>query len=428
MPKIVSGEEAIKEVKSGDRVFLPEFCAKPQTLVEALVAEKERLEKVELVIDMQPLGKCEYAEPEMRGHFFILCYTPTKILGEAFKRNQGEYLPCHLSQFEKLVSDGYLPIDAALIQLSPPDENGYCSLGTSVLYYKEVMENAGVVIAEINDQVPRTLGDCLVHLSQIDYMVETSQPLVERQLPDPDMKSSSVEHKIGENIAELIPDGATIQVGVGLPERVFPFLKEKKNLGVHSGMIVDGMVDLMENRVINNRHKNIDTGASVATCIAGTKRLFDFVHRNPSIKMMPSSYTHSSAVISQIDSFVAINAAVQVDLTGQINSEVVPAGDGSLRVGGTGGLMDFVRCASLSLRGKSIIVLSSTARRGKLSRIVPRVNTVTCPRSDAHYVVTEHGIADLRGKTIKQRAKALMDIASSDFRDELEAYLKKNLY
>lgn len=413
--RVVSPELAVKAVQSGQRVLLGSCCSEPETVIEALLADKDRLENVELITTI--LGsKAGYAAPSMEGHFRVVSFRPDMAVRDATRAGRIDYLPCLLSEAPRLFTDGYLPIDVALIQLSPPDEKGYCSFGVSVDYTKPATENARIVIAEINKQAPRTLGETFIHISKLNYIVESDRPLIQ-------IAPASIgpaEKAIGELVAQLVPDGATLQVGVGaIPDAVLAALSDRKNLGVHSGMLSEGMIELAQSGVINGRRKSINPGAMVATCLIGTDRLYQFAHDNPEVELYPASYTHNAVTISRVENLIAINSALQVDLWGQVNAEMV----GGVQMSGVGGQLDFVRGASLSPGGKSVIALLSTAGNGKHSRIVSSLEPgapVTTSRAEVHYVATEYGIADLRGKTLRQRAQALAAIAHPNFREELE--------
>jgi 4-hydroxybutyrate CoA-transferase len=413
--RLVSPAEAVRAVRSGQRVLLGSSCSEPQTLVEALLADKDRLEEVELITTI--LGsKADYARPEMEGHFRVVTFRPDITVREATRAGRIHYLPCHLSEAPRLFTAGYLPIDVALVQLSPPDEQGYCSFGLSIDYTKPAAEAARVIVAEINQQMPRTLGDTFIHVSRLDYIVESDRPLL--QVPPPPL--GEAEQAIGHHVAGLIPHGATLQIGVGaIPDAILAALAGHRDLGIHSGMLSDGMVDLARQGIITGRRKTLNPGVMVAAVLLGTDKLYRFAHDNPMVELYPATYTHDIMTLGRLENLISINSALQVDLWGQVNAEVV----GGTQLSGVGGQLDFVRGASRSPGGKSIIALLSTAGNGKYSRIVPRLEPgapVTTTRSDIHYVVTEYGVADLRGKTLGQRARALAAIAHPNFRPELE--------
>jgi len=414
--KRTTPEAAARRVKSGDRVVLGHCVAEPQVLVEALMNRKDELSDVEIV-HMVPLGKSVYCLPEMKGHFRhngIFIGAPTR---KAVHEGLADYTPCYFSEIPRLFNRQYLRTDVVMISVSPPDDHGYMSLGTSVDYTMAAVKNANIVIAEINDRMIRTYGNSYIHISEVDHIVETSYPLPEYQPKE----ATHIERRIGENCAKLIEDGSTLQLGIGsIPDAVLTFLKDKKDLGIHSEMISDGVVDLYRDGVITNKAKSIHPGKMIVTFLMGTQKLYDFAHNNPALEMHPVDYTNHPGVISQNHKMVSINSCVQVDLMGQINSESI----GYKHFSGVGGQVDFVRGASMCPDGKSIIVLPSTAKDDAISRIVPVLDdgsAVTTSRNDVHYVVTEYGIAELRGKTLRQRAEALIGIAHPKFREKLSA-------
>lgn len=413
--KIVSAEQALKAVKSGDRVVLGHACGEPPTLVKALVARAPELENVE-VVHMVAMGPAEYAQPGMEKSFRHNALFVGATTRKAVEERRGDYTPCFFSEIPRLFTDKILPVDVVLMQITPPDEEGFCSYGVSADYTKPAAESARTIIAQVNNQMPRTCG-AKIHLDSINYLVEKDEPLVELQPP----KIGDIEKAIGENVAKLIEDGSTLQLGIGaIPDAVLLFLKDKKDLGIHSEMFSDGVVVLAEAGVINNRRKSIHTGKFVATFLMGTKKLYDFVNNNPNVEMYPVNYVNDPYIIGQHEKMVGINSALQVDLMGQVNAEMI----GARQFSGVGGQVDFVRGTSRSIGGKAIIALPSTASRGKISRIACELDTgagVTTSRNDIHYVVTEYGIAELRGKSLRQRAQALIAIAHPDFRETLTA-------
>lgn len=412
--KLTTPDAAVRHVQSGDRVVLGHCVAEPQVLIEALMKRKNELTNVEIV-HMVPLGKAEYCKPEMEGHFRhngIFIGAPTR---KAVQAGLADYTPCYFSEIPRLFSNQYLQVDVAMISVSTPDEHGYMSLGTSVDYTLAAVKNAKVVIAEINDQMIKTFGNSHIHISEIDHIVETSYALPELQAKT----ITETECQIGENCAKLIDDGSTLQLGIGsIPDAVLMFLKDKKDLGIHSEMISDGVVDLYHAGVITNKKKSIHHGKMIVTFLMGTQKLYEFANNNPSLEMHPVDYTNHPYIISQNSKMVSINSCVQIDLMGQINSESI----GYQHFSGVGGQVDFVRGTSMCPDGKSIIVLPSTVKDDSISRIVPKLDTgsaVTTSRNDVHYVVTEYGAVELRGKTLKQRAEALIGIAHPKFREQL---------
>ncbi|HHV47164.1 MAG TPA: acetyl-CoA hydrolase/transferase family protein [Tissierellia bacterium] len=413
LSKLCTADEAVKHIKSGDRVVIAHATGEPQTLVEAMVRNHDEYENVEIV-HMVAMGKGEYMKPEMAKHFRHNAIFVGASTREAIAEGRGDYTPCFFHEVPELFRKR-LPVDVALIQVSKPDANGYCSFGISCDYTKPAAECAKIVIAQVNDQMPRVLGDNFIHIDDIDYIVEASEPLIELQPP----KIGDVERKIGEYCAQLIEDGSTLQLGIGaIPDAVLSFLGDKKDLGIHSEMISDGVLNLIESGVINNRMKKLHPNKSIVTFLMGSKKLYDFVNDNPSIQLYPVDYVNNPYVISQNDKVVSINSAIQVDLMGQVNAETI----GHKQFSGVGGQVDFVRGATLSKGGKSIIAMPSVAGKGKVSRIVPFLDegaAVTTPRNEVHYVVTEYGIAELKGKTLRERAMELIKVAHPDFRDML---------
>ena len=413
----VSAEEAVKVVMSGDRVFVQGAVATPHRLVDALVKRAPDLTGVE-IIHIHSEGPAPYVEEEAAGHFFHKALFVGANVRDAVNSGRADYVPAFLSDIPHLFRSGVLSIDVALINVSYPDEHGYCSYGTSVDCTKAATESASLVVAQLNRSMPRTLGDSFIHVTNIDYAVEVDEPPLEV----PQAVPTEVENRIGAYVAELVPDGATIQVGIGgIPNAVLQQLKKARNLGVHSEMISDGVVDLVEAGVINGSCKTINPGKIVCSFMMGSKRLYKFAHDNPVLEMMPAEYTNDTAVIRRNYRMTAINSALQLDLTGQVCAESI----GYRMHSGVGGQMDFMRGAALSEGGKAIIALPSTACDGKYSRIVPLLDVgagVTTTRAHVQYVVTEYGIAYLRGSSLRERAIALIEIAHPKFRDELARY------
>lgn len=411
--RLTTEDEAVKHIKSGNRVALVNAMGESQLLTQAMVRNKDQYENVELV-QMLAVGKAEFCQPGMEKHFRYngLFFSGSTRASAADAR--ADVTPCFFSEIPDLFRINLIA-DVALIQVSLPDEHGYCSFGVSVDYAKAAAENAKMVIAHVNRSMPRTLGDCFIHVSKFDHIVEKDVPLIE--LPPP--KITDVERKIGENCASLVNDGDTLQLGIGaIPDAVLLFLKEKKDLGIHSEMFSDGVVELIEAGVITNKRKTLHPGKCIATFLMGTKRLYDFVDNNPSVQMYPVDYTNDVRVICQNDNLVSINSCIQVDLMGQVVSTTV----GYRQISGVGGQVDFVRGATLSRGGKTIMAMPSTTANGKISKIVPLIDegsAVTTTRYDVNYVVTEYGIAQLKRKTLRDRARELIKIAHPDFRDEL---------
>ena len=407
----VSAEEAIRAIKAGDTVFIEGTCREPQTLVEALVEDKERLKGTHL-LDSRVMPGSIYAK--LTDYFHIITFHVSSDLIEGVKSGVVDFLPIRLIQISSLFTTS-LPIDVALVQVAPPDEKGYCSLGIAAAFNREAALNAKIAIAEVNEQMPTTFGDNSIHIGQFDYLVESSRLL----LPWRNPKIGPEEETVAKNVSQLIPDEATLCLGIGaIPESLAKALADKRQLGIHSGMMGDGIVDLMESGVVTNEHKRINKGKTVAAAAVGGEKLLRFVHKNPLVEVYPYSYTHDIMTICQIENFIAVLSAIEVDLTGQLNAESI----GDTQVGAVGGQADWVRGAALAPGGKSIIAFTSTAR-GKTSRIVPRFKegtVISTPRYDVDYIVTEYGIAELKGKTLSQRAQALISIAHPDFREEME--------
>jgi 4-hydroxybutyrate CoA-transferase len=413
--KLVSAETALKSVKSGDRVVIAHACGEPPTLVEALVARAPELSDVE-VVHMVTMGPSKYAQPGMENSFRHNSLFVGATTRKAVHEGRADFTPCYFSQVPRLFKQKYLPVDVLLFQVTPPDADGFCSFGVSADYTQPAAECAAIVIAQMNRLLPRTFG-AKISLDALTYIVEKDEPIIELQPP----KIGDVERRIGENVAELISDGATLQLGIGaIPDAVLTFLTHKKDLGIHSEMFSDGVVALAQAGVITNRRKTIHAGKFTATFLMGTRKLYDFVHDNRDVELFPVDYVNNPYVIGQYENMVAINSALQVDLTGQVNAEAI----GFMQYSAVGGQVDFERGASRSPGGKSIIALPSTAAGGKISRICRQLDEgapVSTSRYDIHFVATEYGVADLRGKTLRQRADALIAISHPDFRDMLRA-------
>ena len=418
--KIVSPTEALRCIQSGDRVYIHPGCAEPEVLVEALYQRAPELREVELV-HLLTLGNADYVRPEMEGHFRHNAMFIGGNVRDAVNAGRADYMPIFLGEIEGLFLSGEMPLDVALITVTPPDEHGYCSLGVGVDTTMTAVKVAKHIVAEVNDQMPRTLGDTFVHVSKLDFIVESSRPLCEL----PEHHVTDLHRMIGRNIADLIEDGSTLQMGIGgIPDAVLLYLEGKKDLGVHSEMFSDGLIELIERGVVNGERKSIHPRKVIAGFCLGTRRLFDFIHNNPIFEFHPTSYTNDPFRIAQNDQMVAINAALQVDLTGQVVADSI----GSYFYSGFGGQVDFIRGAARSKSGKPIIALPATAKDDSISRIVPMLDPgagVVTSRADVHYVVTEYGVAYLHGKNIRQRAEALINIAHPKFRNELLEYSSK---
>jgi 4-hydroxybutyrate CoA-transferase len=411
--KIMSADEALKAVKNNNRVVVGHACGEPPTLVEALVARAPELRNVEIV-HMVAMGPAKYAQPGMEQSFRHNSLFVGATTRKAIAERRALHTPCYFHEIPRLFTWGILPVDVTLVQVSPPDDDGWCSLGVSVDYTLASTRADRVTIAQMNRFMPRTLGD-RIHLDEIDCIVEKDEPIIELKPP----AIGDKEKAIGGNVAKLIEDGSTLQMGIGaIPDAVLLFLKEKKDLGIHSEMFSDGIVDLAAAGVVTNRKKTINTGKFVATFLMGTRKLYDFVDNNPDVVMRTVDYTNDPFIIGQHDKLISINSALQVDMMGQVNAEMI----GRNQFSGIGGQVDFVRGASRSKGGKSIIALPSTASGGKVSRIAVELGrgaAVSTSRNDVHYIVTEYGAAELRGKSIRERARALIAIAHPEFRDSL---------
>jgi 4-hydroxybutyrate CoA-transferase len=411
--KIVSAEQALQSVKSGDRVVTGHACGEPPTLVEALIARAPELCNVEIV-HMVAMGPAKYAQPGMESSFRHNALFVGGSTRKAVEEKRADYTPCFFSEIPRLFRGKILPVDVALIQVTPPDENGFCSYGLSVDYTMAAAECATTVIAQMNRNLPRT-GGAKIHLDAINFIVEQDEPLIELKPP----VISDIEKMIGENVAGLIPDGATLQLGIGaIPDAVLLFLTDKKDLGIHSEMFSDGVVVLAEAGVITNKKKTINPGKFMAAFLMGTRKLYDFIDNNPNVELHPVDYINDPYVVGMHENMMSINSALQVDLMGQVNAEMI----GSRQFSGIGGQVDFVRGVSRAKNGKSIIALPSTASGGKISRIaceLDRGAAVSTSRNDVHHIVTEYGVANLRGKSLRERAKALIAVAHPDFRAAL---------
>ena len=421
--KVVSAAEAVQAVKSGDRIFLTGNCSVPTEILSALVDRAEELEDVE-INQALTIGSADYVSPEMAGHLRVNTMFISHNTREAVQNGRADFTPVLLSEFPLLFKDNILPVNVAFVHLSPPDEHGFCSFGVEVGLSKSPAESAEIIIAEVNEQMPRTLGDSFIHVSAIDYIVPVNYPLPE--LPMGGGKPSEKVEKIARYIAELIPDEATMQMGIGaIPDAVLNHLFDKKDLGIHTELFSDGVIDLVEAGVLTNNKKTLHPGKIIAGFILGTERLYKWVHNNPLIEFLRTEYVNDPFVVAQNRRMVAINSAIEVDLTGQICADSI----GTKLYSGVGGQLDFIYGASRSEGGVPIIALPSTAK--EFSRIVPTLKQgagVITTRNHVHYVVTEYGIADLYGKTVRERAQALINVAHPKFRDQLTLEAKELNY
>ena len=421
--RIVTAKEAAHRINSGNRVFLTGNCSVPQTILAALVDYAPQLHDVEIVQALT-VGPADYVSPAMDGHLRVNTMFISANIRKAVQEGRADFTPVLLSELTLLYKKKFLPVDIALVHLSPPDNYGFCSFGVEVGLTKTPAESAKVIIAEVNQQMPRTLGDSFIHVSKLDYIVPVDYPLPEVVMGGED--GSEVTQKIAAYIAELIPDGATMQMGIGaIPDAVLKYLFEKKDLGVHSELFSDGVIDLVEAGVLTNARKTLHPGKIVAGFVIGTRRLYQWVDDNPLIELHPTEYINDPFVIAQNERQVAINSAIEVDLTGQVCADSI----GPKLYSGIGGQLDFIYGASRSRDGVPIIALPSTAKQ--FSRIVPMLKQgagVVTGRNHVHYIVTEYGVADLYGKTIRQRAQALINIAHPQFREELTRQAKELHY
>ncbi len=415
--RVTTAEEAIAgAVKSGDRIFLTGNCSVPQRLMKALVDQAERLQDVEICHALT-LGSDDYVAPEMEGHIRANSLFIGPNVREAVQEGRADFTPVLLSEFTLLFKERVLPIDVAFVHLSRPDEHGFCSYGIETGLTKSPAEAAEIIIAEVNENMPRCLGDSFIHVSRLDYIVPVDYPLLELPMTEGDL--SDVHIRIGEYIAELIPDGATMQMGLGaIPDAVLKFLHNKRDLGVHTELFSDSVIDLVEAGVLTNAEKTLHPGKITAGFMIGSRRLYRWAHDNPLIELHRTEYVNDPFVIAQNDRQVAINSAIEVDLTGQVCADSI----GPKLYSGAGGQLDFIYGASRSDGGVPIIALPATVSGKQISRIVPMLKRgagVVTTRYHVHYVVTEYGVADLYGKTIRERAQALIGIAAPQFRDEL---------
>jgi len=415
VPQYENVDKALSVIESGHRVFVQGSAQTPLYLLRELARQSVRLNDVELVfITVQ--GDIVVDRPEYKDIFNINCMFVSDCVRDAVHQGRADFIPVFLSDIPDLFQKGHLPIDVAMVQVSPPDQHGYCSLGVSVDIARSAVNTASCLIAQVNPQVPRTHGDSQIHVSRFTHMVYHEEALPEVNYG---AKVAEEELKIGRLIAEMIEDGSTLQMGIGtIPDAVLKALTSHKNLGVHTEMCSDGIIDLVERDVVNNSRKKIHPYKTVTGFAVGTRRLYDYVHDNPSFVFLDIDYVNDPHVIRRNPKVVAINSAIEVDLTGQVCADSI----GTYQFSGIGGQMDFMRGAALSEGGKPIIALTSRTKKG-ISRIVPFLKQgagVVTTRGHVHYVVTEYGIAYLYGKNLRQRAKALTDIAHPDDREQLE--------
>jgi len=414
MYKAVSAEEAVKIIKNNDRVYIHAAAAAPQELIRAMSARHEELRNVE-VCHLHTEGDAPYANPKYKDSFHVNSFFIGKNVRHTLEAGNGSYTPVFLSELPILFKRNIVDLDVALIQVSPPDKHGYCSLGVSVEATLAAIDNASHVIAQVNPKMPRVLGDGIIHITELDTFIEHEADIPELVLGKP----NEVETKIANYVASVIDNGSTLQMGIGnIPNAVLSQLGNHKNLGLHTEMFSDGVIDLILDDVINGNEKGINAGRALATFLMGTKKLYDYVDDNPFVEMRASDYVNDVAIIRQNPKMVAINSAIEIDLTGQVCADSI----GSRMYSGVGGQMDFIRGASLSDGGRAIIALPSQTNKG-VSRIVPFLKQgagIVTTRAHVHCVVTEYGMADLYGKTIKQRVKALVNITHPDHQESIE--------
>lgn len=419
--RTVSAEEALRHVNSGDSVVPAHAAAEPQYLINKLMERKDALEGVRIVQGLN-IGDAPYAQDQYQDTFINVSFFCGKNNRKCIQEGRGEFLPIHFYAQPRAIREGILPCDIGLIQVTPPDENGYVNMGTSCDQTRVVIEKSRLTIAQVNHKMPHLCGDTLVHVSDIDYFVEHDEDIYKIA---PISSEDPVAEKIGYNISTLIEDGATLQMGQGtIPNAILKFLEDKKDLGIHTEVFSDNLIPLIKSGVVNGKRKTINRGKIISTFVQGTQKLYDYVDHNNMIQLMPVNYTNDVAIIAQNDNMVAINSALEVDLMGQVVADAI----GSKTFSGVGGQLDFLRGAEQARNGKPIIALPSTAKGGEISRISAMLKPgtpITTTRQDVHYVVTEYGIAYLFGKSIKQRAQALIDIAHPKFRDQLKVDFKQ---
>ncbi len=420
--KLVSAIEAVSSVKSGDRVFIQGAAMTPNLLIEALTDRHQELKKVE-IFQIHTEGNARYTEAQYKDSFHVnSCFVAGNVR-KAINSENGAYIPIFLSEIHLLFRNGILPLDVAFIQVSPPDAHGFCSLGVSVDITLPAVQTAKKIIAQINPNVPRTHGDGIIHTSKIDAAVEVDVPIHSHSVSKP----SEVEQQIGKHVAELVEDGATLQMGIGgIPNVVLSNLMNHQKLGIHTELFSDGILPLVEKGIINGEEKKIKTG-KIVTCFAmGSPGLYDFVNDNPLVHFKEAAYTNDTAIIRQNPKVTAINSAIEIDLTGQVCADTI----GKYQYSGVGGQMDFIRGASLSEGGKAIFAMPSVTSKGT-SKIVPFLKEgagVTTTRAHVHYIATEYGVVNLFGKNLKQRAKALISIAHPNYREKLEKAAFERFY
>jgi 4-hydroxybutyrate CoA-transferase len=423
--RVTTAEKAVQEVKSGNRIFLTGNVSVPQTLLAALVAYAPILKDVQICQALS-VGPADYVKPEMEGHLRVNAMFISANIRKAVQEGRADFTPVLLSEFPLLFKDKLLPVDVAFVHVSPPDEHGFCSLGVEVGLTKTPAESAKIIIAEVNDQMPRTLGDSFIHVSRLTHIVPVNYPIPE--MPMAAETTDPITERLAGYVADLIPDGATMQMGIGaIPDAVLKFLFHKRDLGVHSELISDGVIDLVEAGVLTSARKTLHPGKIVLGFVLGSQRLYSWVNDNPLCEFRRTEYVNDPFIIAQNDNMVAINSAIEIDLTGQVCADSI----GPKFFSGIGGQLDFIYGASRSKGGVPIIAMPSTnvMKDGTpVSKIVPMLKQgagVVTGRNHVHYVVTEYGVADLYGKSIRQRVRALIGVAHPDFRADLEKQSKE---
>lgn len=415
-----TADEAVDAIKDNYNLVYSHAVAAPETFNKAFAAQKDRFSNVS-IYHMLYSGNPWHLTTEMKGHLQPISSFICKTSLEGMDKGVIDFIPSYFRQVPLLFQEELYPVDVAVVQLSTPNEEGFCTFGVSCDYTKPAAENAKIVIGEINDQMPCVGGDNLIHISELDYIIEASYPLPEVIT----MKGTEIEYMIAKHCASLIDDGATLQIGIGaLPNAVLSLLKDRKDLGVHTELFTEGIIDLVKEGVITGSRKTIHPNKMIATFIMGTKEMYDFVNKNLMLELHPVNYVNNPSIIGQNYQMISINSCIEVDLMGQVASESI----GLRQYSGTGGQVDYVQGSRLSKGGKSIIATPSTAEGGSISRIVPfllKGTIVTTSRNDVDYIITEYGIAHLRGKTLRERAKLLIDIAHPKFREELNMEFDK---
>lgn len=427
--KVVSSDKALEVMKSGDVVVIQPGCAVPLELVRAMVRRKDELENV-TIYHILVVGDLPYVQPGMEKHFTHKAFFIGANTRKAVNEGRAEFIPIFLSEVPMLFKQGLINVDVALINVSLPDEHGFCSYGVDVGTIKTPAERAKVIIAQVNSEMPRTLGDSFIHINKIHHIVEYDEPIKELPQVDPNADAGQLQiyDKIGQIIAGMIEDGSTLQMGIGaIPDSVLRYLKNHKDLGIHTEMFSDGLIELVEMGIINGEKKTLHSGKIIAGFVLGTRKVYDFIDNNPVIEFHPQEYVNDPFIIAKNDKMVAINSAIEIDLTGQVCADSI----GNRFYSGIGGQVDFIRGAAHSEDGKPIIALPSATKDGNISRIVPQLKPgagVVTSRGDVHYVVTEYGAVQLYGKSVQERARALISIAHPSFRDELTEYARNTFY